>query len=87
MNKQTLLTGWNFTRWLRLLLGVLFAMQTIQTQELLPGFIAALFIFQAMTNTGCCGTNGCAIPVRKNQGAAKILDDGIKQSNSSDNVN
>ena len=67
MNKQTLFTGWHFTRWLRLLLGILFAIQTIKSQEILPGFIAALFIFQAFTNTGCCGTSGCSIPVNKNR--------------------
>lgn len=27
--------------------------------------LSALFIFQALSNTGCCGASGCAIPTRK----------------------
>ena len=65
MIKQTLLTGWNFMRWLRLLIGVFIAVQAIQTQETFYGFIAAVFLFQALTNTGCCGANGCAVPTKK----------------------
>lgn len=65
MIKQTLLTGWNFMRWLRLLIGVFIAVQAIQTQEIFYGFMAAVFLFQALTNTGCCGANGCAVPTKK----------------------
>jgi len=66
MIKQTLLTGWGFTRWLRLGLGVFIAIQAIQTHDTLSGFIAAFFLFQAATNTGCCGAGGCAVLMTKN---------------------
>lgn len=66
MIKQTLFTGWHFMRWLRLGLGVFIAIQAIQTHDTLAGFIAAFFLFQAVTNTGCCGSNGCAVPTPKN---------------------
>ncbi len=65
MIRQTLFTGWNFMRWLRLGLGIFIAIQAVQTQDTLSGFIAAFFLFQAVTNTGCCGTNGCAMPISK----------------------
>jgi hypothetical protein len=66
MIKQTLFTGWHFMRWLRLGFGVFIAIQAIQTHDTLSGFIAAFFLFQAITNTGCCGSNGCAVPTTKN---------------------
>lgn len=66
MIKQTLFTDWHFMRWLLLGLGVFIAIQAIQTQDKLSGFIAAFFLFQAVTNTGCCGSNGCSVPTSKN---------------------
>lgn len=62
MTKQTLFTGWHFMRWLRLGLGIFMAIQAIEMHDTFSGFIAAFFLFQAVTNTGCCGSNGCATP-------------------------
>ena len=67
MIRQTLFTGWNFIRWFRLGFGVFWAAQAIQTHDSLSGFIAVFFLFQAITNTGCCGVNGCAMPITKNK--------------------
>lgn len=66
MIKQTLLTGWNFMRWLRLGLGVLIAVQAYQMQDALSGLLAGFFIFQSVSNTGCCGGSACPIPENKN---------------------
>ena len=60
-----LFTGWNFMRWLRLGLGIFIAIQAIQTNDTLSGFIAAFFLFQAITNTGCCRSAGCTVPATK----------------------
>lgn len=65
MITQMLFTGWNFMRRLRLGLGIFIAIQAIQTNDTLSGFIAAFFLFQAITNTGCCGAAGCKVPVTK----------------------
>ena len=65
MDKQTLLTNWNFMRILRLGIGVYLAVQAIDTQSAFAGVVAVFFLFQAITNTGCCGSNGCAVPVKK----------------------
>jgi len=65
MNKETLLTDWNFMRILRLALGIYIAVQAIETQSVLSGVVATFFMFQAITNTGCCGSNGCAVPTKK----------------------
>lgn len=63
--KQTLFTDWNFMRLLRLGLGIYIAIQAVQTHNILSGVIALFFLFQALTNTGCCGSNGCAVPIKK----------------------
>ena len=65
MNKETLLTNWNFMRILRLGLGIYIAVQAVETHSIFSGIFAAFFIFQAVTNTGCCGSSGCAVPVKK----------------------
>jgi hypothetical protein len=66
MDKQTLLTDWNFMRILRLVLGIYIAIKAVETLSILSGFFAAFFIFQAITNKGCCGSNGCSVPIKKN---------------------
>ncbi len=62
MIRQTLFRNWHFMRWLRLGLGIFIAVQAIKMQDPLSGLIAAVFLFQAITNTGCCGAGGCGIP-------------------------
>jgi len=67
MNLQTLLTNWNFMRVLRLGIGIYIAIQAIDTQSAFAGVVAVFFLFQALTNTGCCGSNGCAVPTPKSK--------------------
>lgn len=65
--KKNLLTGWSLMRVVRLAIGLLIAVQAFQTQSALAGFFAAFFLFQAITNTGCCGVSGCSVkPGEKN---------------------
>lgn len=63
MLKQTLLTGWNFMRWLRLILGLYMGVQAIMLHDAFSGVFSAFFLFQSLTNTGCCGAGGCAVPM------------------------
>ena len=80
MDKETLFNNWNFMRWLRLGLGIYIAFQAIETLSLFSGAVATFFIFQAITNTGCCGTNGCAVPIKKNSsdGSEQLESEEIK---------
>lgn len=64
-----LLTDWHFMRWLRLALGVFVSIQAFQMHDALAGMIAFFFFYQAVTNTGCCGAQGCAVPVQKKEGS------------------
>jgi hypothetical protein len=66
MNKETLLTDWNFMRILRLGLGIYIAVQAVETQSMISAIFSVFLLFQAFTNTGCCGSNGCAVPIKKN---------------------
>lgn len=63
--KATLLYNWHFMRVLRLGLGIFIAIEAIQIYDAFSGFIAAFFLFQSITNTGCCGAQGCSTPVFK----------------------
>ena len=54
--------NWHFMRWLRLALGIFVGFQAIQLRDPLAGMVAAFFLFQVVTNTGCCGADGCAVP-------------------------
>jgi hypothetical protein len=63
--KQTLLTGWDFMRVVRLGLGVFVGVQAFQLHDMPLGFMALFLLFQAVTNTGCGSVNGCAAPTSK----------------------
>ncbi|HEY6063437.1 MAG TPA: hypothetical protein VIV35_07490 [Chitinophagaceae bacterium] len=78
--KQVLFTGWHLMRWLRLGLGIFITVQAIQNHDPFSGFIAAFLLFQAVTNTGCCGVSGCAVPVSKDP-PGKTVDPGFEEKN------
>jgi hypothetical protein len=62
--KQKLLTNWHFMRLLRLGIGLAMLVMGIQSADWLMGVFSTFFLYQAVTDTGCCGTQGCA-PARK----------------------
>lgn len=72
--KQTLLSNWNFMRWFRLAAGIFIGIQAITHHDTLFGFLAAFFLFQAITNTGCCGARGCSVPSTNTSREASVQD-------------
>jgi hypothetical protein len=62
---HSLLNNWHFMRGLRLVLGLFVGYQAYAAHDAFAGIIAALFLFQALTNTGCCGAGGCTVPIKK----------------------
>lgn len=62
---QRLLTNWHLMRIFRLALGIWAAVQAIQTHEYIIGLVALFFLYQAVTDTGCCGSNTCYTPTSK----------------------
>ena len=67
MNFQALLTNWHIMRIIRLVLAIFVGFQAIQLRDVFAGIVAGLLLLQAITNTGCCGASGCAIPERKKE--------------------
>ena len=63
--KATLFSNWNFMRWARLTIGIVAGVQAIMLHESLLGLLSVFLIFQSLTNTGCCGSRGCAVPRSK----------------------
>ena len=57
----TIKQRWDFTRILRLVIGVTIIGQSFILQELLLGIGGALLAAMAILNIGCCGTRGCAV--------------------------
>jgi Na+-translocating ferredoxin:NAD+ oxidoreductase RNF subunit RnfB len=73
--KQTLFTQWNLMRVIRLVAGIFLAVQAMQMHDTIAGFISAILLFQAFTNTGCCGVSGCAVPAStKNSDESQEVD-------------
>ena len=64
--KYNLLNNWNVIRVIRLVLSVIIMAQAIQIHDALFGFLGCFFMYQALSNTGCCGVNGCASAIQKN---------------------
>lgn len=67
MTRQTLLTDWNITRIVRLVLGFFFLMHAVNEKDYFSGLIALLLFYQAITNTGCFGAT-CSTPLNNKKG-------------------
>jgi len=60
--KQMLFTNWHTMRWIRLVSGLFLVVGSWQMHDIWLGAAAGLLLFQAITNTGCCGSGACQIP-------------------------
>jgi len=77
--KQMVFYNWHLMRIIRLAIGIFIGVNAIIMHEALSGIIATIFLFQALTNTGCCA-GSCAMPSRKtnNQNQSETLFEKIK---------
>jgi ABC-type polysaccharide/polyol phosphate export permease len=64
---KTLFTNWNFMRAIRLILGVFIIIQSFQSQQYLMMIPGVIFAAMAIFSVGCCGDNGCEIPLKKQE--------------------
>jgi len=53
-------------RLLRLGLAILMSVQAFKSHDWLLGLMGVFFLYQALSNTGCCSSAGCDIPPKKN---------------------
>lgn len=52
-------------RFLRLGMGILMIIQSVQMKDKLIGAIALILLYQALFNKGCCAAQSCASPMPK----------------------
>lgn len=57
--------AWNFTRVLRVSLGLAVMIAAIIQRDWMPGLFGLFFLYQGVYNVGCCGADGCEIPSGK----------------------
>ncbi|MCB0507402.1 MAG: hypothetical protein R2739_00075 [Chitinophagales bacterium] len=60
--KYQLFNQWNIIRFIRLMLGIIILVQAILMRDFLIGAISIYFLYQAIFNQSCCGTNNCSTP-------------------------
>jgi len=63
--KQKLFTNWHVIRIFRLGIGIMLLVSGIQSKDWMMGLFSFFFLYQAITDTGCCGTKSCFIPPRE----------------------
>jgi hypothetical protein len=68
--KQKLLANWHLMRIIRLVIGLFIGTAAIAHADVMMGLFSAFFLFQAVTDTGCCGSAACAQPARKSDNKA-----------------
>ena len=65
--KQRLTTNWHLMRLVRLGLGIMMVVMGIQGHDWAIGLFSVFFLYQAVTDTGCCGSGGCNTPVGRKE--------------------
>lgn len=61
---SSLAANWSLIRIVRLALVIWMIGWGIQAKDWAMGLFGAFFLYQAITNTGCCGTAACYTPPR-----------------------
>lgn len=57
--KNKLLYNWHLMRLIRLAFGLWLVVLCIKDREWITGLLGAFFLYQAVTDTGCCGSGAC----------------------------
>ena len=60
--KQRLFTNWHLMRIFRAAIGIMMLVMGIQNKDWAIGLFSIFFLYQAVTDTGCCGSQGCYNP-------------------------
>ena len=70
---QRILSNWNAIRFFRLVLGLTIVVQAVFTGDWMMGIFGVVFTSMPLFNTGCCGTQACAMPEQKTADPAKDI--------------
>lgn len=63
--KQIIFRNWHFMRLVRLVLGMVIAIQAVANKDAMFAVFWVLFAVMALLNYGCCGISGCDVPTKK----------------------
>ena len=59
---ERIASGWHLMRIMRLAIGLMLLIMGIQSRDWMMGSFSLFFLYQALTDTGCCGSAGCNTP-------------------------
>lgn len=62
---RKLSSGWHLMRIFRLAIGIGAGFEGVILHDPAIGLLGAFFIYQGLTDTGCCGGAGCLVPPAK----------------------
>ncbi len=65
--KERILSNWHLMRIMRLGIGIMFIIMGYQARDWAMGLVSIFFLYQAVTDTGCCGSQGCYVPPKTNR--------------------
>ncbi|MDZ4667848.1 MAG: hypothetical protein SGJ00_08180 [bacterium] len=65
LSLANLKSNWNLIKVLKITLALTVIFQAVEAKDVLLGSFGGLFLGQALLNIGCCGPQGCAVPVNK----------------------
>lgn len=71
---KTLANNWNLFRVIRLLLGIVVVVKGVTDGEAVFAVAGGLVALMALANIGCCGSNGCAVPISQTTATTKQID-------------
>ena len=57
--KERIFTNWHLMRIMRLAIGIMLIVMGFQSRDWAMWLFSLFFIFQAVTDTGCCSSAGC----------------------------
>ena len=60
---KAILNNWSVMRGLRLLIGMIFLVQSFIQKDIALSIISGFLLLTAIANAGCCGSNGCAVNI------------------------
>lgn len=72
---QSIGTSWTPARVIYLIIGAMLAAQAVQAHNRTFGLVGGLFMFQSITNTGCCGAGFSGKKIGNNAAAPKTLEE------------
>lgn len=71
------LRNWDFTRVLRLAIGIFIIVQGVMANQWLFVGLGGLFSLMPLMNIGCCGTSSCNAPIKRSHQKAEDINENL----------